>query len=171
MKGPLKIFLATGIAFGTFIGVFFGFQNGAYVGLASGLIAGVLFGGAMAFILGSFPGRQVQRAGNVYHERILEIKTSLDKAQNLCVESLKLIKGSKIRKQDSSQGIIIAKTGLNWKTWGDVITFELRKISRNDHIQIKVSSKPVLPTTLVDYGKNRENVDTISSFLESTNKK
>ena len=54
---------------------------------------------------------------------------------------------------------------MSWKTWGYIISFEVRKID-NDRTQIKVSSRPAVSTTLVDYGSNLENVEKIISFLE-----
>jgi hypothetical protein len=54
---------------------------------------------------------------------------------------------------------------MTWKTFGDVISFEVRKID-NDRTQIKVSSRPAVRRTLVDYGKNLENMEKISSFLK-----
>ncbi len=48
---------------------------------------------------------------------------------------------------------------------GDVISFEVHRID-DDRTQVKVSSRPAVPTTLVDYGKNLENVERIISFLK-----
>ena len=169
----LKLFLATGIPFGIFMGIFYSFRYGFSSGLADGLFAGIFFGGFMSLILGFLHSRSVKRmpygkskeAMDVHHVRNIELRVSYDKAFDLCIESLNLIKRSKIRKEDRSQGKIDARAGINWKTWGDLISLDVRK-KDNDRTQVIVLSRPVVRTTLVDYGKNLENVERISSFLK-----
>jgi hypothetical protein len=102
----------------------------------------------------------------VHHVRNVELRLPYDKAFDLCIESLGLIKKCKIHNEDRSQGKIVAKAGMTWKTWGDVISFEVRRIG-NDAIQVAVSSRPSVRTTLVDYGKNLENVETLVGFLNA----
>ena len=102
---------------------------------------------------------------DVHHLRSIELQLPYDKAFNLCIESLSLIKKCKIQKENRSQGKIIAKAGMTWKTWGDVISFDMRKID-NNRTQVTVSSRPIVRTTLVDCGKNLENVEKIIRFLK-----
>ncbi len=53
---------------------------------------------------------------------------------------------------------------VSWKSWGEIIAFDIHKT--NDVIQVEISSRSVVHTTLVDYGKNLENVEKIVSFLK-----
>lgn len=173
MNRYLRLFLATGIPFGIFMGIFYSLRYGFPSGLVDGLFKGIFFGLFMSLILGFLHSRSVKRmpsgksekAIGVHHVRNVELQFPYDKAFNLCIESISLIKKCKIQKEDRSQGKIVAKTGMTWKTWGDVISFEVRKID-NDRTQVLVSSRPAVRTTLVDYGKNLENVERISSFLK-----
>lgn len=173
MNRYLKLFLGTGIPFGIFMGISNSFRYGFPSGLVEGLFAGIFFGGFMSLILGFLHSRSVKRmpsgkseeAMDVHHLRNVELWLPYDKVFNLCVESLRLIKKCKIQKEDISQGKIVAKASMTWKTWGDVISFDVRKID-NDRTQVIVSSRPAVRTTLVDYGKNLENVERISSFLK-----
>jgi hypothetical protein len=104
-----------------------------------------------------------EEAMGVYHVRNVELRLPYDKTVDLCIESLRLIKKCKIQKEDRSQGKIVARAGMTWRTWGDVISFDFLKIG-NDRIQVEVSSRPAVRTTLVDYGKNLENVERIVGF-------
>jgi hypothetical protein len=169
----LKLFLATGIPFGTLAGLFYTVLYGLPFGSVAGLLAGVFFGGLMSLILGSLHIRSVgrvqsERAGGalgVHHVRSIELALPYDEAFDLCIESLRSIRKCRIQEEDRLRGKIVARTGITWKTWGDVITFELRRIEGNRTL-VTVSSRPVVRTTLVDYGKNLENVERICSFLK-----
>ena len=112
---------------------------------------------------------EIKDITNVYHFRNIELKLPYDKVFNLCIESLKMFKRYKIKKEDYSYGKIIAITGITWKSWGEVISFAIHKID-NNKIQVIISSKPILCTTLVDYGKNLENVEKIVAFLQEKNR-
>ena len=130
----------------------------------------------MSLILGFLHYRSVKRmsfgtseeAMGVHHVRNVELRLPYDKAFDLCIESLNLIKKCKIQKEDLSQGEIDARAGMTWRTFGDVISFEVRKIG-DDRIQVEVSSRPAVRATLVDYGKNLENVEQIAGFLNAHN--
>ncbi len=101
----------------------------------------------------------------VHHVRNIELQVSYDKVFDLCIESLNSVKRCKINKENRPQGKIDARAGMTWKTWGDVVSFDVRKID-SDRTQIEVSSRPVVRTTLVDYGKNLENVEKIIKFIK-----
>src|SRR4030042_3387264 len=101
-----------------------------------------------------------------HHVRNVELRVPYDEAFDLCIESLNVVKRSKIQKENRSQGKIVARTGMTWRTWGDVISFAIRNPG-NDGIQIEVSSRPALRWTLIDYGKNLENVELIIGFLNA----
>jgi len=173
MNTYLKIFLTTGILFGVLMGVFYSLRSGFPAGLIGGLFAGLFFGGIMSIILGTLHNQSVKQitsekskeAMEVHHVRNIELRLSYDKAFDLCIESLNLIEKGKIREEDRAQGKIVAKAGMTWKTFRDVISFDLRRID-NDRTEIKVSSRPAVRRTLIDYGKNLENVERISSFLK-----
>jgi hypothetical protein len=167
-----RLFLATVIPFGIIMGICLMFQYG-FLGFVAGLFGGIFYGGFMSLILGSLHIWSVKRISyrkskditNVRHSRNIELQLSYDKAFNLCIESLKIFKKYKIKEENYSYGKIVAITGMTWKSWGEVISFDVHKTD-NNRIQIIISSKPVLPTTLVDYGKNLENVERIVVFLK-----
>jgi hypothetical protein len=173
MKLYLKLFLATGIPFGIFTAIFFTFQFGLFYGLVSGLIEGIVFGSFMSLVCGflhswsvkQLPFGKSEAAMGVHHVRNTELLLPYDIAFTLCIKSLSSIKKCSIQSKNRSQGKIIAKTSMTWKTFGDVISFKLLKID-NDKIQVEVASRPIVRTTLIDYGKNLENVETILRIIK-----
>ena len=82
------------------------------------------------------------------------------------MESLSSIRKCKIRNREFSQGKIVAKVGLTWKSWEDVVSVDVSKMD-DDRTQVEVSSRPALRTALVDNGKNLENVQKIAKFLNA----
>lgn len=95
--------------------------------------------------------------GEAHHIRKMVLRLSFYKAFQLCVEAVSQIKRSKIIKEDRLNGIIYAKGGVTWKTFGDHIEFNLVKIDDN-RTEVEFSSSPAIRSTLVDYGKNLQNV-------------
>ncbi len=171
MKIHLKLFLATGVPFGILTGQIYLLLFSPSTGLIAGLLAGILFGGFMSLILGTLHTWSVKRLPfkskdvmDIHQVRSVEMKLPYDKVFDLCMESLRLIRKCKIVEENRSQGKIVARTGISWKSWGEIIAFDIHKT--NDVIQVEISSRSVVHTTLVDYGKNLENVEKIVSFLK-----
>ena len=175
MNRNLKIFLAGGIPFGIFTAVLFSYLYGIKLGLSGGLISGSIFGFVMFIILGFLHSRAVEKiAGDISEEsmatcqvRNIELPLPYDRAFDLCIKSLSLISRCRVQEEDRSQGKIMARSSVNWKTWGDTISFEITGIS-DEKTAVKVSSRSTARSTIVDYGKNLENVKTIVSFLEKS---
>jgi hypothetical protein len=64
------------------------------------------------------------------------------------------------------ENVILIHTGLNWKTWGEVIKIEC--VSQNDIETVcKITSKPKLITTILDYGKSLENLNMIENIIKN----
>jgi hypothetical protein len=68
------------------------------------------------------------------------------------------------KSQNPHLGIIEARKRMNWESWGDVILFQINIIDQ-EWTNIQVSSRPVYPLQIVDYGSNFDNVEKICSFL------
>lgn len=174
MNRYMKLFLVLGISFGGSMGILLAFRHGLYFGIIIGIIAGVCFGGIMASILGLIHSRSVQRISHestnqdmdVEHIKSIELKIPYNVAFEFCLEALDSIKKYKIKKKNKSRGSIYVKTGMTWKTWGDNILFKLFKINEKS-TRVEISSKPTVRTTLIDYGKNLDNIENIISYLKS----
>jgi hypothetical protein len=174
MFRDLKIFFLSGAPFGFLMGAWYYNLYGLQAGIKGGLFAGAFFGFLTFIILGllhrqavkKIKGKSTRETMGMHHTRAIEIQLPYPRAFDLCIQSLSLMKRCRILEHDRSKGKITAKTGLNWKTWGDTITFNIKKTGK-EHLKISVSSRPTARTTLVDYGKNLENVEKIISFVKN----
>ena len=155
------------------MGIVYAFQFGFVSSLVSVSIGVIIYGGLMSLVLGFLHRWSVKRiasdkseaAMGVRQVRNLQLWLPCNRAFTLCMRSLNSIKKCKIQREDRYLGKIVAKTGMTWKTFGDVISFEVFSID-DDRTHIKISSRPSVRTTLVDYGKNLENVETIVRIIK-----
>ncbi|PCH68617.1 MAG: hypothetical protein COC01_03350 [Bacteroidetes bacterium] len=106
----------------------------------------------------------------VHQIRKIELSLSFDEVFNLCISSLDIVTRCKIKNLDKSNGIIEASAGISWKTWGDKISIKIHKKEEN-LMGIEISSKPALSTTIIDYGKNKANVEKILCHLKEGSEK
>lgn len=144
----------------TAIGVITGLATGSVTGGIIFLVIGVLNWGAVR----SLKPDAAESVLGVYHECTMEIPGRSEEAFNLCIRSMSGIRGCRVMEINRSAGTIRARTGLNWKTWGDTIFFDIRP-SGEGHAMIHFSSRPTFKTTIVDFGKNLQNVIIIGSYL------
>jgi hypothetical protein len=72
---------------------------------------------------------------------------------------------AKIIEDNEQNGHIKAKTPMSVWGWGEVVEIDVSAVDNNKS-QITVTSRPSLKTTLVDYGKNTENVEKICWYLK-----
>ena len=67
---------------------------------------------------------------------------------------------------DESSGAITAKTKMTWKSFGEIIDIRIIGLNENK-TRIEVQSRPLLRTTMVDYGKNLENIEKILTSISA----
>ena len=137
--------------------------------LTESMIIGLIFGTIMVVTLGianfvSVKSRGGSASTSVVQESEVDLNLTMEDAFEYCKVATSTIKGTKVTFEDFNRGVIRAKTPLNISTWGDVIEFELYKVSE-ETTMVRVKSKPVLATTIIDYGKNLENINKITRFL------
>jgi hypothetical protein len=65
---------------------------------------------------------------------------------------------------DRDRLAVKAKTRLSWKSFGEEITLYFEP-SAKGRVRISVTSQPLFERTLVDYGKNRENLRLVCDAL------
>ena len=139
--------------------------------ILNGIIAGLLFGTLVSYLLislhTSLSRKVVTDSVNydfgIIQTRRIEIPLAYEDAYSLCLQSLKTINRCSIRSQSPDEGTIKARAGINWKTWGDNVLIELVKGEGSTIVEI--SSRPSARSTLVDFGKNLDNVERIKRFL------
>jgi hypothetical protein len=91
----------------------------------------------------------------VSREGQINLDDTLSGALRRSEEALMAI-GAGIRKRDPAAGRLEAIFPMSWRSWGEKVGVDLLGVDGDTLVQIK--SRSALPTTLVDWGKNAENV-------------
>ena len=91
----------------------------------------------------------------------------LDKPQSeIYKHCINILEGNNfsVSNSDEFSGIIEAESEISSKSWGENITVELESLE-NQKTLVKITSRSKMPTTLVDWGKNDENIYAIKENL------
>jgi hypothetical protein len=131
-------------------------------GVLFGLLRSVLMG------IGQLLTTRRLRAGPsglpVSQVQEVELDGSPDRVLTACAEALRTLPKTRVAEVNPKAQTIRAKRGLTWRSWGDEIRVDVQGIERGTSI-IRVSSRPRLRTTLVDWGSNLRNVMAIRDCL------
>jgi len=166
----LKTFLYTGIPFGLIM-LGFDLVDGDGFRLCKFIYMTIFFGATMSLILVSFHKYRLNKNGvqeitndNVGVNQTRNLKSNYNKR-----ELIEKIKGDpimgKMKMTEIENGILL-KTGMTLQSWGEEIKIILKSNQENNFEYI-VSSSPKLKTTLVDYGKNLENINRIENVIKN----
>ena len=165
-----SIFFKSGLFFGLGMGVVYSFENQNFISSAvAGVIAGILFGLLIA-VFSYLADKKLQKKGVLFTEsgvnqcRELTLQNPGFDLLKIFKEAISSVKKCKIVKEEGS--FITAKTGFSWKSFGEVITISSKSMSDTE-VVIKISSRPSLKTTIVDYSKNLENVEDVVGYFKS----
>ncbi|WP_027340627.1 hypothetical protein [Halonatronum saccharophilum] len=123
---------------------------------------------AIFFTLGFYPIQRLFLKNNeseVNYSEKLKVDNNLKEAFQLSLNSLEQIKKSKIIEANKKKGVIKAKVGLSWESFGEQIKISIKNVNSN-RVEINISSKPSWEETKVDYNKNYNNVKKISTYLK-----
>jgi hypothetical protein len=110
------------------------------------------------------PGGKKAGALQVRQARQLRVNLPYEQTLHACQGAV-LMRGGQVVSANPKSGRIIAKTGISLKSSGETILFQVGAID-DDLTQVTILSKPALRTVLVDLGRNLENVEAISSYLD-----
>jgi hypothetical protein len=88
------------------------------------------------------------------------VETNIDQTKDIIENLLPNKLNSHKFKYDIENGIFKTKTGVTIHSWGEIIAIKLTEID-NAKTQLSVFSRPVLKTTLIDYGKSSMNIQKI----------
>lgn len=91
------------------------------------------------------------------------IKDSREKILRKCLDSLEKC-DVKVGEYDIEKGIIVGRTKMSWRSFGEIITIELGKSSPKG-ISLRVTSDIVEPQALTDFGINAINIQRIKTEL------
>lgn len=166
-----KIFLSLNITGAVFLAFYNELTYGSICSPRSLIVAGIYaFVQALSLkplLEGSDPFRYLERGLDVYQSKTLCVESNFDDVFESCISSLQQLAKCQIQRQDRTMGVIEAQTGMSWKSCGEKVLFIISKDGDN-RCKLTVSSRPSVVTTLVDYGKNADNIKTIVDFFSNS---
>ncbi len=165
----VKTFFLTGVPYGLcMMGVDWALGNGFRWGRFLFLM--FFFGLTMSLVLVSLHKYKLRKLGvreidddniGVRQSRKLSSRLSLSEL----TDKLKANSATrKMRVKEIENGILL-KTGISWKSWGEIIKIVLKNRSETG-FEYQITSYPKLKTSLVDYGKSIENINRIEELLK-----
>lgn len=101
----------------------------------------------------------------IYREREFHLEVSRSEAFRLSLEALVIVRG-RISLRDQAEGRLAATIPFSFKSFGETVQVEVSGVDGDIRIQVKSASR--LPTTLVDWGKNDDNVTRFGDWLTKT---
>lgn len=162
MSVYLKLFLAAAIPYAILMGLlFFSLPAGVAFGTGFGLVISTIFGTLQH---SAYQGKKADGDRSVNQSRDIEIDVPLTEAFDLCLKALATLHRARVKKADPLSGLIEARTGINWKTYGEKVTFRLFRVDSHT-TRIHLASRPRLKTALIDFGRNLYNINRLSVFL------
>ena len=160
------VFLVFALPFGLVIGLVLGAFDSTSTGLWGGLAVGGLGGAVMALLIGTADvlGDREARPGEPHGPRqsaSVPVPNGPELPQRITTALLDL--GGRLTHADVAAGRYTVRTRMTWRSFGERVTVQLTGDPAAPLAQ--VSSEPVVPTTLIDYGKGRRNVHRVVAAL------
>ena len=157
MNKYILLFLICTIPYGLISTYIF---NDLLIGISSGLFFGIV----MTVILGGLHYFVGKNAAVNQAEKLL-IPHPYEQAFNLVRTSIEDSIQGKLIASNTNTGVITAKTRMSWLSWGEKITISLEK-DTDSTTNVWIQSKPFIRTTIVDYGKNKDNINKLVESLQ-----
>jgi hypothetical protein len=173
MKLYFKIFLATGVPFGIIMGCYFGSTSSMDLGIYLGIMSGLFFGLVVSACLGTLHKIKTKGMSSVEGDDVgpnqtltVTIDDSIDVAFEKCERAVGTVLHGNVTEIDRESGTITAATSMSWTSFGEKIRVVL-SADEGGRTRVTVSSAPKLKMTLLDYGKGRQNVESVVNFITS----
>jgi hypothetical protein len=163
-----------------FCGLFFGFFQAVLVlaqggppgkAIGVGVVAGLFFGLSMAVVLSAMHRWGMKKRGfdpgssdsSVDVRERITLPLASDQALALCRSAVEQVPKARGVRVNAESATLAARVGMSWASFGEHI--ECRVQPGDGGSTLEIRSRPALRTTIVDYGKNRENVERIRAVL------
>lgn len=98
------------------------------------------------------------------HEETVTLKRGADDAYQRALSATGAFKKAKVTEADEGTRRVELKVGMSFKSWGEKVTIELSPAD-DGATRAVLSSQASLGTTMVDYGKNYDNVQRVKDWL------
>lgn len=158
--------------FGIAFGLYFAFLRLSSFDFLIGFSLGCFAGLILQFI-SDYKTRKVksdatEKDFGVRQKRSFVLFYNYDQTFELCLESIYHLQKGKLKHKNHLEGLITAKTGMNWQTFGNTINYSFVKITEST-TEVEVTTSPILSTTLVDYGEGLKTIEALKKFFDSKN--
>ena len=167
----LKVFLAMAIPFAAMTGFVIASDAGTVSGISTGVAAGAAFGALASIILVTLHNKAIERLpfpNDVKTNTVKQTKSVLvdwdyDTAFERCARVISDY-GCRQIQPDPRHGTIISKSKLD--IFSALQAIGMRVIEHEPgNCEIQIISRPKMPTTLLDYGRNLRNVEELAQRL------
>jgi carbon monoxide dehydrogenase subunit G len=92
----------------------------------------------------------------------LEVPLPPEQALARCRAALERMRVNGL-KVDPASATVRGRGRMTWASFGEQVECRVHPAGRGSRVEIR--SRPTVPTTLVDYGKNRQNVEKVRAHL------
>jgi hypothetical protein len=167
-----RIFGFCGLSFGSFVTIYTLLGSRSLsLAIRMGVVAGVLFGLMMAIALTAVHWWSMRKRGfdpdakgsRVDARESVALALPPEEAIARCRAALEANPHFRDVRVDPAAGTVNARSRMSWASFGEVIECRVRPGDGGSTLEIR--SRPAVRSTIVDYGKNRENVERIRTFL------
>ena len=130
------------------------------LGIAVGLF--VVFGLIRLLSKRSFISK-TRRKSHLTCSTALQLDVDYETALNKSKEAIRLF-NLKLERFEPERGIFVGLTGVNWLTIGEIITISHTR--KNNGVEVAIESTPAISLLLVDYGRNKKNVEALTNLIK-----
>jgi hypothetical protein len=147
---------------------------------ATGAVAGLFFGILMSAVLGTWQWRAADRqrrrvtdpaapdAVDVGVHRRSTVRVEVPAAEILrrSTDVAGVLRRARVTAVEEADRIVTLRVGMSGRSWGERVVLRLHPQSPSV-TDVIVTSRPVFPWTLVDYGVNARNVERVLEWLRA----
>lgn len=138
-------------------------------------ILSVVFGGVMSLVStliqtnrlyhkGVNPEKEADLLPDQSHE--LMIRRDIEDVWEELIGRLAQEKGWRLHSTDPIRQTMSFRRTMNLYSWGETVVIRLKDMSEG-YTLLRINSKPIVSTTLIDYGRNKANVQRIESIAKN----
>jgi len=177
MRTSAKIYLNVFLLF--FIAYFLGqlvyyLFSGNFNELPSGVFYSLAFGILLSAILGTMQMATLKKVildninfdrYKIKHSKIINLTSYNEELVEQIKDSLKEKRWKLLQETESeTEKVFKYRSPMSLKSWGEVIY--IRLFSEEKAIKLEITSIPIMGTTLIDYGKNQNNVEFVNDIVK-----
>lgn len=171
VKSFFKYLIYIGLPLGVYTGYRYAGEYGFLEGIKFGSFIGIIVGTSFSIIALICQSNYVQSINSKFKSYIkrnqkLELRCGFEAAFQKCIDSLNK-SGATIVTKNVELGHIHAQTDITIWSFGESVNIFIVQQDEKTAL-VDITSEPRVKTTLLDYGKNKRNVDRLVKLLQGT---